>query len=170
MGALFLPGVGGRWEGDNGTLGSVPASVGLGEWSCGDVEPGPCSQSCCAFPRASCGAFKCRGVRVSLIRSVQTGSAFLPLPPHHHSLSASNRILSGVWVFSPRVWLWGLCAGWGFQWVLLLTLLQGFSPFPSSVSFSSSFCPSDPQEVSDYPKAPLRISCKKREDESVPSP
>lgn len=122
--------------GQGGRVTGAPRGLSLPDWGWGSAHRGmgrcgawPFSWSCCAFPGASCDAFTCRGVRVSLIRSVQTGSAFLPLPPHHHSLSASNWILSGMWVLRPHVWLWGLHAGQGFQWVLLLTLLWVFSPF-----------------------------------------
>lgn len=37
--------------------------------------------------------------------------------------------LDFIRVLRPCVWLWGLRSGQGFQWVLLLTLLWGFSPF-----------------------------------------
>lgn len=105
---------------------------GNGEmWRCKDEmrSPAPALRAAAPFLEHPVMFLKHRGVRVSLIRSVQTGSAFLPLHPHHHSLSASNRILSGVWVLSPRVWPWGLHAGQGFQWLLLLTLPWGSSPF-----------------------------------------
>lgn len=146
---------------------------GNGEmWRCKDEmrSPAPAFRAAAPFLEHPVMFLKHRGVRVSLIRSVQTGSAFLPLHPHHHSLSALNRILSGVWVLSPRVWPWGLHAGQGFQWLLLLTLPWGSSPFLLLFCLLLLLLVSIlHQEASGCPGAPLRTSCEKREDESVPS-
>lgn len=124
-------------------------------WRCKDEmrSPAPAFRAAAPFLEHPVMFLKHRGVRVSLIRSVQTGSAFLPLHPHHHSLPAG---------FYQACGCSALVCGRGAS--MLARAFSGCSCSPclgglhlsssSSVSSSSSSCPSSTRRLQAVPGLP----------------